>query len=140
MPGNPTPIFARIGKIGQANCRTAVTSSNLNSASLIFTADANNGSIVNEVRVKYFPGTSTAATAFRVYYNNGSDNANWDNNTLVSEITVAAITTSQVAATPDYVVPMPRGGLVMPPSSRLYATIGTYSTGSFHVMAIGGDY
>lgn len=140
MPGNPSPIFARVGKIGQANCIAAVTSSNLTSGSLIFTADSTNGSIVKEVRVKYFPGTTTAATAFRVYYNNGSNQGNWDNNSLISEITLAIVTTSQTAATTDYVVPMPGGGLVMPPGSRLYATIGTYSTGAFHVMAIGGDY
>jgi hypothetical protein len=140
MAGNVTPIFARVGKIGQGQIAAAVTGADLTSAALIFTADATNGSIVNEVRVKYLPGTTTAATAFRVWVNNGSALGTTTNNSLVTEITLAIITTTQVAATTDYVVAMPRGGLVLPPSYRLYATCGTYSTGTFLVSAYGGDY
>lgn len=140
MAGNVTPIFAKVGKIGQGQIAAAVTGADLTSAALIFTADATNGSIVNEVRVKYLPGTTTAATAFRVWVNNGSALATTTNNSLVTEITLAIITTSQVAATTDYVVAMPRGGLVLPPGYRLYATCGTYSTGTFLVSAYGGDY
>lgn len=140
MAGNPTPIFARVGKITWAQEATAVTGADLTNAALIFTADSTNGSIVKEVRVKYLPGTSTVATAFRVWVNNGSSEATTTNNTLISEITIAAITTSQTAATTDYVIPMPGGGLVLPPSYKLYASIGTYSTGTFMITAIGGDY
>ena len=140
MAGNVTPIFAKVGKIGQGQIAAAVTGADLTSAALIFTADATNGSIVNEVRVKYLPGTTTAATAFRVWVNNGSALGTTTNNSLVTEITLAIITTSQVAATTDYVVAMPRGGLVLPPGYRLYATCGTYSTGTFLVSAYGGDY
>lgn len=140
MAGNATPIFARIGKIGQAQIAAAVTGADLTSAALIFTADATNGSIVNEVRVKYLPGTTTVATAFRVWVNNGGTLSTTTNNSLVTEITLAIITTTQVAATTDYVVAMPRGGLVLPPGYRMYATCGTYSTGTFLVSAYGGDY
>lgn len=140
MPGNVQPIFARVGKIEWAQATTAVTGADLTNASLIFTADSTNGSIVKEVRVKYLPGTSTAATAFRVWVNNGSAVGTTLNNTLIAEITIAAITTTQTAATTDYVVPMPGGGLVLPPGDRLYATVGTYSTGTFMITAIGGDY
>jgi hypothetical protein len=140
MPGNSTPIFGKVGKIGIAQLAAAVTGADLTSAGLIFTADATNGSVVNEVRVKYLPGTTTAATAFRVWINNGSAIATTTNNTLVTEITIPIITTSQVAATPDYVLPLSRGGIVLPPSYRMYATIGTYSTGTFLVSAYGGDY
>ena len=140
MAGNITPIFARVGKIGWAQIAAAVTGADLTSAALIFTADSTNGSIVNEVRVKYLPGTSTVATAFRVWINNGSALGTTTNNTLVTEATLAIITTSQTAATADYVIPMPRNGLVLPPSYRLYATCGTYSTGTFMVSAYGGDY
>jgi hypothetical protein len=140
MPGNISPIFARVGKIGQANMAAAVTGADLTSASLIFTADATNGSVVNEVRVKYIPGTSTVATAFRVFINNGSSLSTTTNNSLFAEITIGAITTSQTAATVDYVIAMPRGGLVLPPGYRMYATIGTYSTGTLQVSAYGGDF
>lgn len=141
MPGNGTPIFARVGKIGQAQLASAVTGADLTSAGLIFTADSTNGSIVNEVRVKYIPGTTlNTATAFRVWINNGSALSTTTNNSLVAEITIAVITTTQTAATPDYVVPMPRGGLVLPPGYRMYATIGSYGTGTLMVSAYGGDY
>lgn len=141
MPGNVQPIFARVGKMGQAQLAAAVTGADLSTnAGLIFTADATNGSIVNEVRVKYLPGTTTAATAFRVWINNGGTLSTTTNNSLVTEITIPIITTSQIAATPDYVIPLSRGGIVLPPSYRMYATIGTYSTGTFMVSAYGGDY
>jgi hypothetical protein len=140
MPGNVQPIFARVGKIGIAQTATAVTGADLTNAALIFTADSTNGSIVSEVRVKYLPGTSTVATAFRVWVNNGSAINTTTNNTLVAEITIPIITTSQVAATPDYVIPMSRGGIILPPSYRMYASIGTYSTGTFMISAYGGDY
>lgn len=140
MPGNITPIFAKVGRIEWAQSSTAVTGADLTNAALIFTADATNGSIVNEVRVKYLPGTSTVATVFRVWINNGSAVATTTNNTLISEISIAIITTSQTAATVDYAVPMPRGGLVLPPGYKVYASIGTYSTGTFMITAIGGDY
>ena len=140
MAGNITPIFAKVGRVEWGQENTAVTGADLTNATLIFSADATNGSIVNEVRVKYLPGTSTVATAFRVWINNGSAIGTTTNNTLISEITLAIITTSQVAATADYVVPMPRGGLVLPPGYKLYASIGTYSTGTFMITTIGGDY
>lgn len=140
MAGNSTPIFGRIGKIGQAQIAAAVTGADLTSAALIFTADATNGSIVNEVRVKYLPGTSTVATAFRVWINNNGTLSTTTNNSLVTEITIPIITTSQTAGTTDFVIPLSRGGIVLPPSYRMYATIGTYSTGTFMVSAYGGDY
>lgn len=140
MAGNAQPIFARVGKVSWAQAATAVTGADLTNGSLIFTADATNGSIVSEVRVKYLPGTSTAATAFRIWINNGSSLAATNNNTLIAEITMPAITTSQVAATPDFVVPLSRGGIILPPGYRMYATVGTYSTGTFMITAIGGDY
>lgn len=140
MPGNVQPIFAKVGKIGIAHMAAAVTGADLTSASLIFTADATNGSIVREVRVKYLPGTTTAATAFRIWINNGSALGTVTNNALVSEITLAVITTSQTTATADYVVPLSGGGIILPPGYRMYATIGTYSTGTFIASAYGGDY
>ena len=141
MAGNVQPIFGRVGKIGIAQLGAANTGADLSTnAALIFTADATNGSIVTEVRAKYLPGTSTVATAFRVWINNGGALATTTNNTLVTEITIPIITTSNIAATPDYVIPMTRGGIVLPPSYRVYATIATWSTGTFMISAYGGDY
>ena len=140
MAGNVQPIFARVAKIGFGQITQAVTGADLTNATLIFTADSTNGSIVNEVRVKYLPGTSTVATAFRVWINNNGTISTTTNNSLIAEITIPAITTIQTAATSDFVIPMSRGGIVLPPSYRMYATVGTYSTGTFMVTALGGDY
>lgn len=140
MAGNVQPIFARVAKIGFGQITQAVTGADLTNATLIFTADSTNGSIVNEVRVKYLPGTSTVATAFRVWINNNGTISTTTNNSLIAEITIPAITTIQTAATSDFVIPMSRGGIVLPPSYKMYATVGTYSTGTFMVTALGGDY
>ena len=72
MPGNVAPIYAKVAKIGFAHLAAAVTAADLTNAGLIFTADATNGSIVNEVRIKYRAGTSTVATVFRLWINNNS--------------------------------------------------------------------
>jgi hypothetical protein len=142
MAGNISPIFARIGKInwGQLAAQNQLTGDLSSSAALIFTADATNGSIVTEVRWKIIPGTATVATAARLWINNGGALGTNTNNTLLTEITLAAFTSSHTAANPDYVMPMPRGGLILPAGYKLYATIGTYSTGTFMITAIGGDY
>ena len=143
MAGNISPIFAKVGKIGWAQLGLSnmpVTGADLTNAGLIFTADSTNGSIVNEVRVKYLPGTSTAATAFRVWINNGSAPGTTTNNHLLTEATLSAVTTSTTQGTVDFVIPMPRGGLILPPSYRLYATVASYSSGTWMVAALGGDY
>ena len=140
MAGNISPIFARVGKIGQGQIAAAVTGADLTSGTLIFTADSTNGSVVNEVRVKYLPGTSTVGSAFRIFINNGSAVGTTTNNSLFAEISLGTVTTTQTSATVDYVIAMPRGGLILPPSYKLYATCGTYSTGTWMVSAYGGDF
>lgn len=142
MPGNVQPIFAGVPKIGFAQITTADTGAAVTNGVLIFTADATNGSIVNEVRIKYVPGNNTAATVVRILINNGSTAGTATNNSIIAELAIAAITSVQNAATPDYVIPMPRGGLALPPGYRLYATIGTSlgGSGAFMITALGGDY
>lgn len=151
MAGNASPIFAKIGQIGVATLAAANTGSDLSTnAALIFTGvgtlngtnPTDTGSIINEVRVKASPisGVTTSATVFRVWINNGGTLSTVGNNAVLSEITIPAIPYSAVAANVDFVVPMPRGGLVVPPGYRIYATIGTIGSGSFQIIAIGGDY
>ena len=143
MAGNATPIFGRVGQIGQGVLTTGNTGSDLSTnAALIFTADATNGSILNEIRVKYKPGISTTATAFRVWINNGSSEATATNNSLITEITIPIITTSQTAGTTDFVIPLSRGGIVLPPGYKVYVTCGTTQAASASLMvsAYGGDY
>ena len=139
MPGNVAPIYAKVAKIGFAHL-AAVTAADLTNAGLIFTADATNGSIVNEVRIKYRAGTSTVATVFRLWINNNSTISTATNNMLIYELSLPAITTTNTAATGDFAIPMSRGGIALPPSYKLYAAIATWSTGAIIATAFGGDY
>jgi hypothetical protein len=140
MAGAIAPIMARVGKIGFAQIASAVTAADLTSAALIFTADATNGSILYEVRVKYLPGTSTTSTPIRIFLNNNGTLSTTTNNSLITEINVPAITTTQTAGTTDFFIPMPKGGLILPASYRVYATAPSWTTGTFMVTAFGGDF
>lgn len=142
MPAGTVPIFANQPRVQWANTAQAFANNNLTGLNPCFTSNSSFGSIVNEVRVKWAPstGASTSATAFRLYVNNGGNPDGLANNTLISEMTIPAMTSSNVAAQPDYVIPMPRGGLVLPPSYRLYGAVATWSAGTFVITGIGGDY
>lgn len=140
MTVNVDPIFTSVSRIGQAQIAAANTGSDLSSnAALIFTGGAN-GSLLVEARIKYKPGTSTVATAARLWVNNNGTLSTDTNNSLITEITVPIITTSQVAATNDYPFILPRAGLFIPANYRVYITIGTWSTGAFYCIGLGGDY
>lgn len=139
MAANVEPIFTLTPQIKIAQQTAAITGAVLTGAALIFTGGTN-GSLLVEARVKYLPGTSTVATVARLWLNNGSAIGTATNNTLVTEITVPAITSTQTAATLDSVFTLPRNGLFVPSSWNVYVTFGTYSTGTFMVTGIGGDY
>jgi hypothetical protein len=121
MAGNAAPIFAKVGRMGLAKLAAGPhNSSDLTAtgAVLVFTADSSNGSIINEVRVKAAPGTTTVATAFRVWVNNGSDASLAVNNSLIAEITIAAIAASTASA---------REGLTTKTAARFWLIIAAQS-------------
>ena len=129
-----TPV-ATFAQIAAANTGADLSTN----AALVFTGSTN-GSLLTSVIIKYLPGTSTVATAARLWLNNGSALGTSTNNSLITEITVAIITTTQTAATVDYAFNMPRNGLFVPNTYRAYVTIGTYSTGTFMCCGLGGHY
>ena len=134
------PLFTLTPNIGIGQLTSASSTNTLaTGAALIFTAGTNGG-IVTEVRIKMIPGTATSATAFRLWLNNGSAAGTATNNALIAEYTVPAFTNSQTAANVDYFLPMQRTGIALPPSWTMYAQIGTYTTGTFMITAIGGNY
>jgi hypothetical protein len=100
----------------------------------IYTAGANGGRI-DRLRIMHM-GTNVASV-MRVFLNNGSTNATAANNALVSEITLAANTLSQVAASIIYDLNL---NLVMKTGHKLNVTIGTAVAAGHMVTAIGGDY
>src|SRR5690348_2394342 len=101
----------------------------------IITAGAN-GTRVNRLRIVH-RGTNVA-TVMRIFENNGSTNATPANNNLVAEITVAANTLSQVAASVFYDLPL---NIVLKPGYKLNYTIGTAVAAGHSVGAPdAGDY
>lgn len=141
MPANVEPIYTLTPVITYATLAAANTGADLSTnAALVFTGSTN-GSLLTSVILKYIPGTSlNTATAARLWINNGSALGTTSNNTLVTEITVAVITTSQVAATVDYAFNLPRNGLFIPNTYRAYVTIGSYGTGTLTCTGMGGHY
>lgn len=137
MAANTTPIFLK-----QPNVQYVSTGVNANTAldgtgtvATVFTADATNGSKIENVSL-YHLGTNVA-TVVRFFVNNGQSNTTVTNNSLVYEVTMAANTLSQTAAS----VPMTwAANLYLKPGYKLNVTIGTAIAAGIMVFAQGGDY
>jgi len=149
MAANTAPIFARTsdlqlaGAIIGTNANTATDGTGANT-SLIFTSDATEGSFVQFVRFK--PVSTIAATVIRLWYcsatgafSAGTTNTA-ANTTMIGEISVAAWTASNTAASPTYDIPV---NMHLPPSTKLLVTFGT-STGAattgFNPLIVAGKY
>lgn len=145
MPANTAPIYSITGDV------TSVASNNsglivgptantaLDGSGTLykaFTAGAN-GSYVQKMRFR--PVGSPAATVCRVFISS-STTTSATNTWLYDEITLAAVTLSQTAATSVLEIPL---NFALPASYLLYVTFGT-STGAagtgYSVVTIAGDY
>jgi hypothetical protein len=139
MPANTTPIFTRLGDIQWAiTVTTANTTTDLTTgtAYLAFAADATNGGYIQKIRFRTL-GTNVATVA-RVWINNGAPTGGAAaNNTLFDEISLAATTVSQVAATSIYELPM---NIALPPNYKIYITLGTTVAAGYDVTVVGGKY
>lgn len=130
MAANTSPIFSRRPRSGGIESVTAANNTlDLTSGTsyLVFTADATEGSWVDEIRVKANPANNTAATVMRFWVNNGSTLATSSNSWFVGELSLPATTASATAATPDFSYPFKDG---LEPGYRIYATVGTAPGGS----------
>jgi hypothetical protein len=149
MPANTAPIYIVAPDIQLAG---AVIGSSANTATdgtgantyLIFTSSSTDGSYVYKVILKGI--STTAATVARVFYCSatgaftaGTTNTA-ANTTMVGELTLAAFTASNTAATPQYEIPI---NFPLPASTKLLITFGT-STGAgttgFNPLVIAGKY
>ena len=143
MAANTTPIYSKAGQISfSALLQTANTAKDGTGATqLIFTAGAD-GARVERIRIK--PVGTNVATVVRIFINNGSDPASAANNVLYAEKTIAANTLSEAAESVLNELPTITDTtafpLVLPPSYRLYATIGTTVAAGVVITAIGSTY
>ncbi len=142
MAANTAPIYSRIPDVQWAeSIVTANNTLDLTSGTsyLVFTADATEGGFVREIRVKANPANNTAATVVRIWINNGSTLATAANSAFYTELGIPATVASASAGQPDFVIPM---NIPLPPSYRIYLTVGTAPGGSgeFTATAVGGKY
>ena len=140
MPVNTTPIFSRIGSLGQSDTLpilTANTTKTLTSGTiyLVFTADANFGSRVNKLILQ--PIGTNIATVARIWINNGSTTGTATNNTMIKDVTMAATTNSETAAIGNTEVVM---DVALPASWRIYITLGTVVAAGFNCAVVAGNY
>ena len=138
MPANTSPIFSRLGDIqwNPAFITVANTAKDgTGTVATIFTADTTNGGFVQKIIAR--PVGTNVATVLRIFMNNGSANTTAANNSLIAEMTLPATTLSEVAAQPDYVLPINQA---LPVGYRLIATIGTAVAAGYQVSAIGGKF
>jgi hypothetical protein len=139
MAVNTAPIFSATGDIQWAltplvAANTLYDGTGTNSV-IVATAGAS-GSFVQRIRFK--ASGSTTATVGRIFINNGQSTGSAANNVLFDEITLAATTATQTAATATYELPL---NFALPAGYQILATVGTAQTaGGWETCIIGGSY
>ncbi len=76
-------------------------------------------------------------SVLRVFLNNGSPNAVAANNTLIADVTLPAITNSEVAAQIENEIPINEA---IPAGYVLNVTLGTAVAAGYAVTVFAGDY
>ena len=135
---NNQPIFTKIGDIQWSNTVLAGnTGTNLTVGTIyqVFNADSTNGGYVQ--RIRFRPLGNNVATVARVWINNGSATGTTANNVLFDEVSLAASTASSSSALSNTELPL---NFALPPSYRMYVTLGTGVTAGYDVSVIGGKY
>ena len=138
MPANTNPIFTFAPDIQWA--ATALAAANTakdgtGTVATVFTADATNGGYVTKLTAR--PAGTNVATVLRVFINNGATNATPANNILLAEMTLPAITLSEVAAQPAYELPL---NFALPAGYKINCVIGTAVAAGYYLSVIGGKY
>lgn len=144
MAGNADPIYSAQGEVANngttgmnqlitaaANDYTGAGANN----SLIFTAEATNGSYVERIRFK--AGGTNVASVARIFINNGSAPTTATNNVFYGEVSLPGTTIIATAATIDVDYPL---GFALPPGFRLYFGLGTAVAAGWAATVIGGNY
>jgi hypothetical protein len=143
MPANTSPIFTLTPDVMWSANMILANATNLsaNTNNYLVMSAGTNGSYVQKIRFRHQSNnlTSSQATVVRVFINNGGVVTNPLNNTIWDEITIAANTVSQTAASANYELPL---NFALPAGYTIYCTLGTALTAGTGIQAtvIGGDY
>jgi hypothetical protein len=136
VSGNTTPIWSRVADDQWITLATANTAlDGTGTVAVAYTADATNGGYVSLISITHL-GTNVA-TVVRIFENNGSTNTTATNNILRYEVTMAANTLSQVAASIPQIITVNRA---LPPGYRLLVTVGTTIAAGIAVAVNAGKY
>lgn len=138
MTANVQPVYSRIGDVQWSTIVTngsTTKDGTSGTTTTIFTADATNGGFIQRVRFKS-AGTNVVSVA-RLFVNNGSSTAVAANNAMIAELTLPAITNSEIAAQPDLDIAI---NFALPPAYVLFFTIGTSVAAGWIATGIGGKY
>ena len=136
-PGGSVPIFVRTPKIFFSNNIITQNQTRFGGGTLalVYQSNSGNGSYLDHIRAKA-AGTN-AITVGRVWIFNGGIQGQANNYTLFTEVSLPAITLSEVASTQDVPIPMKIG---LPPNYNVYVTIGTTVAAGWAFTGVGGDY
>lgn len=140
MAAGTTPIFTNIPKINWSTITAANTAlDGTGTVATVFTADATDGSYVQNLIVKSNTTTATSAAAtLRVFINNGATNTTATNNTLIREYTLTTVTATATASTLNWEFPL---NFMLPAGYKVNCTIATYAASSgFALTCFGSDY
>lgn len=141
MAANTAPIFSAQGSIQwAASILTAANTAKDGTGTVTTIATGNNagnnaGNFIQRLIAR--PLGTNVATVLRVFINNGGTNATAANNTLIAELSLPATTLSEVAAQPDFVLPL---NLALPPGYKINCTLGTAVAAGYQASVIGGQY
>jgi hypothetical protein len=121
MPGNPTPIYSKVGAYGFAKVTAASTRSDGTGTVgtdmfLAFTADATNGSFVQRIRwnpTANAASLTTTATVGRVFISSSNTAAN-TNCTLFQEVALPSVIIANTT-TAAYPIDIPMN-IALPPA------------------------
>jgi hypothetical protein len=137
MPANNNPIFTLSPDIQwpAATLTAANTAKDgTGTVSVIFTAGSNGAYIT---RLVARPLGTNVQSVLRVFINNGASNATPANNVLRHEMTLPATTLSEVAAQPDYVLPL---NIALKAGQAILCTLGTAVAAGYAISIDGGQY
>jgi hypothetical protein len=148
MPGNPTPIYSRVGAYGQTRLNAALTASNGvgtvgTDIFLAFTADATNGSFVQRVRwsaTANVAPTATTATVGRIYISSSNTVANTATCSLFQEVALPSVYAAN-ATVASYPIDVPMNIALPPGHAILVSTHGPVVPNTAWVASVfAGNY
>lgn len=137
---NNSPVIPLTPNCGGATFAVAITAANTaldgtGTVNTIYTAGASGG-FLDSVSFLH-AGTNSSATVARVFLNNGSANTTAHNNILIGEVSIAANTLTQAAASIPYPLPIKKN---IPANFVINVTIGTAASAGILACPFAMDY